>query len=60
MKNRVSDQNELEDVDNKDYDLSHSIWHSSSGLAEDSTRELLLPFNNGGPCEHQFQLYLIV
>lgn len=51
MKNRVSDQNELEDVDEKPHDLSYSIWQSSSSLAENSTRELLLPFNNGGSCE---------
>lgn len=51
---------ELEGVDKKNHDLSYSIWQSSSSLAENSTRELLLPFNNGGSYEQQFQSYLIV
>lgn len=61
VKGRVRNcRHELEDVDKRNHDLSDSIWQSSSSLAENSTRELSLPFNNGGSCEHQFQLYLIV
>ena len=37
--------------------LSHLIWQSSSNLAENRTRELLLPFNNDGSCEQQCQPY---